>query len=88
MKCPFCDTEMRHGYFICGAAIWSEHKHFMTITPAPREDCPLELESPMLSPHHLESDYCPNCEHIVINASAYSRRAEQKNAERTKTWIK
>ena len=27
MNCPYCDSEMIHGYLNCGNMIWSERKH-------------------------------------------------------------
>lgn len=27
MKCPYCNTEMIHGYLNCGMLIWSDKKH-------------------------------------------------------------
>ena len=31
MKCPYCDVEILHGYLNCGATLWSERKHKMSL---------------------------------------------------------
>ena len=31
MKCPFCNTEMIHGYLNCGMALWSDKKHKLSL---------------------------------------------------------
>lgn len=71
MKCPFCNEEMLHGYFNCGAAIWSERKHKMSLLPNRKETYAFALEVPLMSPHHIESDYCPNCKRLIIDTTDY-----------------
>lgn len=71
MKCPYCDVEMLHGYLNCGNAIWSERKHKVSTLPDGKEKYTLHLSVPLMSPHHVESDCCPKCRRIVIDATAY-----------------
>ncbi len=71
MKCPFCDTEMLHGYLNCGNAIWSERKHKISTHPALKEKYALNLGVPLLSPNHVESDCCPKCKRMVIDTSEF-----------------
>ena len=71
MKCPSCGSEMLHGYLNCGNAIWSERKHKISTLPGSGESYALHLDPPLLSPHHIESDCCPNCQTIVIDAAGY-----------------
>ena len=71
MKCPYCNVEMLHGYLNCGNAIWSERKHRISTLPDGKEAYALHLGVPLTSPHHVESDCCPKCKRIVIDASAY-----------------
>ena len=70
MKCPFCDTEMLHGYLNCGNAIWSDRKHRLSMLPDQTEKYALDLGTTLLV-HHIESDCCPNCKKIVIDAANY-----------------
>ena len=76
MKCPFCGTEMLRGYLSLGNAIWSERKHKLSTNPGSSERYALNLPVPMLSPNHVESDCCPACKHIVIDASMYPNNLE------------
>ena len=71
MKCPFCDTEMLHGYLNCGNAIWSERKHKISTNPDSKEKFALLLGVPIMSPHQIESDCCPKCKRLIINISDY-----------------
>ena len=71
MKCPFCGTEMRHGYLNVGMALWSEQKHSMSLNAAEGEKFALQLDRPLCSPHHVESDYCTVCKRIILDASPY-----------------
>jgi len=71
MKCPFCNTEMIHGYLNCGTAIWSERKHKISMLPNGKEKYALHLGTPLALPNYVESDCCPSCKHIIINASEY-----------------
>jgi len=71
MKCPFCDTEMLHGYLNCGTAIWSERKHKISTKPDSKEKYAFHLEVPTMSPHQIESDCCPKCKRLIIDASDY-----------------
>ena len=36
-----------------------------------KEKYALHLEVPMMSPHQIESDCCPNCKRLIIDASDY-----------------
>ena len=76
MKCPFCDTEMIHGYLNCGNAIWSERKHKISTLPDSKEKYALHLETPLLSPHHIESFCCPKCQKIILDISAYDHNLD------------
>lgn len=68
MKCPFCNTEMLPGYLNCGAAIWSERKHHISVNPDRSEKYALRLRFPLVDLHHVESFCCPNCKTILIDA--------------------
>lgn len=59
MKCPFCDIDMIHGYLNCGENVWCTQKHKMSLNVSNDENYALQLGRPMISPHHVESDYCP-----------------------------
>jgi hypothetical protein len=76
MKCPFCDVEMLHGYLNCGAAIWSQRKHKLSMLPDGKEIYALHLETPMLSANYVESDCCPKCKRIILDASGYENNLE------------
>ena len=76
MKCPYCDVEMIHGYLNCGLTIWSERKHKISLLPDGNEKYALHLGTPMLSPHHVESDCCPQCKRIIIDSSDYESNIE------------
>ena len=76
MKCPFCNTEMIRGYLNCGNAIWSERKHKISTLPDGKEKYALKLDVPLLSPNQVESDCCPNCKRIIIDASKYENNLE------------
>ena len=76
MKCPFCNTEMIRGYLNCGNAIWSERKHKISTLPDNKEKYALKLDVPLLSPNQIESDCCPNCKRIIIDASEYENNLE------------
>ena len=71
MKCPFCNTEMLHGYLNCGTAIWSERKHKLSLLPDGKESYALHLKNPMMSPHHIESHCCPKCKKMIIDTADY-----------------
>lgn len=71
MKCPCCGTEMLHGYLNCGSALWSQRQHKLSLAPSSGESYALSLNRPLLWPHHIESDCCPKCKRIVIDASGY-----------------
>ena len=71
MKCPFCNSEMLHGYLNSGAAIWSERKHKISMLPDGKENYALKLGTPLMSPHHVESYCCPKCKKIIIDSSDY-----------------
>ena len=74
MKCPFCDVEMLHGWLNCGGALWSERKHKLSIMPDGKEKYALYLEVPLLSPNQVESDCCPKCKRIIVDASGYEHK--------------
>ena len=71
MKCPYCKIEMVHGYLNCGQIIWSERKHKLVTWPDNTEQYALHLEKPSLPMHYVESDCCPKCKRIIIDASGY-----------------
>ena len=71
MKCPYCNSEMLHGYLNCGTAIWSERKHKLSTLPGKKEKYALHLGTPLVSPHHIESFCCPKCKRIIIDAANY-----------------
>lgn len=70
MNCPYCNTEMIHGYLNCGTALWSERKHTISLLTDSKEKCALNIGATLLF-HHIESDCCPNCKKIIIDSSAY-----------------
>lgn len=70
MKCPYCDTEMIHGYLNCGAVIWSERKHRISTLADGKEKYALHMGTP-LSMNCIESDCCPKCKKIIIDAKEY-----------------
>lgn len=76
MKCPFCNTEMLHGYLNSGAAIWSERRHKISMLPDGKEKYALKLGTPLMSPHHVESYCCPECKRIIIDSSEYENNLE------------
>ena len=71
MKCPFCGAEMMHGYLNCGMTLWSTRRHKLSLQPDDKETYALQLGMTMVSPHHIESDCCPNCKRIIIDGSGY-----------------
>lgn len=73
MKCPYCGEEMKHGYLHTGMTLWSEKRHKLTLTPEENECFALQLGRPMVSPHQIESDYCPECQRIIIDSSLYKK---------------
>lgn len=78
MKCPFCDAEMIHGYLNCGNAIWSERKHKISTLPDSIEKYALHLETPLLSPHHIESftDVCRGIMNILTFNNLFTNKIE------------
>lgn len=74
MKCPFCNVEMVHGYLNCGAVIWADRKHKVSLLPDSTEQYALNLRSPLLSPNAIEGDCCPQCKRIIMDVSAYPNR--------------
>lgn len=77
MVCPFCGTQMIAGYLNSGAAIWSERRHKISLLPDGKERYALRLDTPMFSPHHIESFCCPKCRKILIDASEYEHDLEK-----------
>ena len=71
MNCPVCDLEMIPGYLNCGAALWSDHKHKMSLIPKQTERYALYLGTPMLTAHTIESYCCPKCKRIILNGAGY-----------------
>lgn len=71
MKCPFCNTEMLHGYLNVRNTVWSERKHDFRTNTYGAEKYALALGLPMLTAHHVESDCCPSCKRIIIDSSDY-----------------
>lgn len=76
MKCPYCGSEMIHGYLNCGMTLWSERKHRVSLLPDGKERYALRQGSPMFSPHHVDSDFCPECKKIIMDASGYESNIE------------
>lgn len=76
MKCPYCKSEMIHGYLNCGITLWSERKHKISLLPDGKEKYTLRLGTPMLNPHHVESTFCPKCKKIIIDTSNYESNIE------------
>ena len=76
MKCPFCGTDMLHGFLNCGNAIWSQRKHVISTNPDRKEKYALHLGVPMLSPNQVESDCCPKCKKIILDAAAYDHNLD------------
>ena len=79
MNCPYCNTEMLHGYFHCGNAIWSERKHKLSTLPDGKEKYALHLGTPLLSPHQIESYCCPKCKKIIIDAKGYANNLDESS---------
>ena len=71
LKCPYCDTEMHHGYLNCGTTIWRERKHKVSLFPDGKERYALHLKQPLMSPNQIESHCCPKCKRIIIDATDY-----------------
>lgn len=76
MKCPFCNTEMIHGYLNTGMTIWSERKHKIILHPDGDETYALRLKHPMLSPHQVESYCCPKCKKLIIDIDNYEHNLD------------
>lgn len=72
MKCPYCGKEMIHGYLNCGAVLWSEKKHKVSLNADDKELYALQLGKPLVSPHHIQSDICPKCKRIILDSSGYN----------------
>ena len=77
MKCPYCETEMLFGYLNCGAAIWSELKHKLSLLPNDNEKYAFHLKAPMLTPHYIDSYCCPKCKKIILDAAEYQHNLDQ-----------
>lgn len=75
MKCPYCNTEMIHGYLNCGTTIWSERKHKISTLPNNKEKYALYLGVPM-SMHYVESDCCPKCKMLIIDTKEYENNLD------------
>ena len=54
-----------------GAALWSERKHAVRLNPDGEERYALRLKTPMVTPNCVESDCCPRCRRIILDASPY-----------------
>ena len=46
MKCPYCNTDMIHGYLNTGMTIWSERNHKISLLPDGNEMYALRLKQP------------------------------------------
>jgi len=71
MNCPYCDIDMLKGYLNCGAALWSERKHKISLLPDGQERYALKLRTPAVSPNHIESYICPKCKIIIMDVNNY-----------------
>lgn len=71
MKCPLCEVDMIPGYLNCGEIVWSTQKHKISLNIGNDEKYALKLGRPMISPHYVDSDYCPKCKRIIIDSSKY-----------------
>lgn len=65
--------EMKHGYLHTGMTLWSEKKHMLSLNTFEDECYALQLGKSLVSPHQIERDYCPNCQHIIIDSAPYDR---------------
>lgn len=79
MKCPFCGVEMIHGYLNCGAVLWSEKKHRVSLITDDTELYALQLGKPLVSPHHVKSDCCPKCKRIILDSSGYNSNINSRS---------
>ena len=77
MKCPFCDTEMLHGYLNSGPVIWSVRKHFLSTQPDWKEKYAFHLGSSMLAPHQTESYCCPKCKKLIIDVAPFRNNLDE-----------
>ena len=71
MTCPFCGKDMLEGYLHIDMTIWSERKHKISLLPRMKERYALKIGRNFLHPTYVQSDYCPDCERIIIDASPY-----------------
>ncbi len=67
---------MLRGYLNCGAAIWSERKHKISMLPDGKEKYAFHLETPLLTPNYVESYCCPKCKKLIIDTSEYDNDLE------------
>lgn len=79
MKYPYCGMEMIHGYLNCGAVLWSEKKHKVSMIADDQELYALQLGKPLMSPHHIQSDICPKCKRIILDSSGYSSNINSRS---------
>ena len=49
-------------------------QHKLSIMPDGKEKYALYLEVPLLSPNQVESDCCPKCKRIIVDASGYEHK--------------
>lgn len=75
MNCPYCNTEMLHGYLNCATTIWSERKHKISTNPNSKEKYAFHLGVGM-STHNIESDCCPICKKIIIDVAEYENNLD------------
>lgn len=69
MICPFCGTEMIHGYLNCDMTLWSTKKHKWTLLVDDTERYTLKFGKALMFPHHVESECCPKCKRVIIDTS-------------------
>lgn len=62
---------MIRGYLNCGATLWSEREHKISLLTDGKEKYALHLGAPLVSPHHIESYCCPKCKKVIIDVSEY-----------------
>lgn len=76
MKCPFCDTEMLHGYLHCDGLLWSERRHKISTRPDRKEKYALRMGRPFATLHQIESDCCPKCKKLIVDTAYYENNLD------------
>ena len=77
MKCPFCNTEMLHGYLNSGSVIWSVKENFLSTQPDWKEKYAFHLGTSSFIPHQTESFCCPKCKKLIIDVSPYRNNLDE-----------